>query len=74
MMAKASIVSAQQQQALARIEAKLDLLLKESGLTFESGVPGEPPKPTKSFAVPQAQPAAPVAEPEPAKPAKKTKG
>lgn len=73
-MAKASIVSAQQQQLLRDINGKLDLLLKQAGLTYQGAVVGESPKPTKTFLVPAEPPKpAPVVEPEAVKPAKKGK-
>lgn len=73
-MAKASVVASMQQQQLARIEAKLDLLLKESGIVYENhDTPGEPPKPIKSYAVPIPSPTPVVEEHEPVKLAKKGK-
>lgn len=71
-MAKASVVSAQQQNLLREINEKLDLLLEKGGIQYQPGTPGEPPKPIKTFVRPAEQPALP-AEPEPVKPAKKGK-
>ena len=68
-MAKASVVSAQQHKQLEDINAKLDLLLKNAGLTFEGTEAGEAPKPIKTFIKPAVVPSAPQAEPEVEEPA-----
>ncbi len=57
---KASRVAIKQSKSLERLEAKLDLLLSNAGISYEENQPIEP---TKTYIEPEATPdAEPVAE------------